>query len=89
VVIQAWAHGLSIVAAASRGPSDLITDGLDGLLVPIDDDAALARAAGRLLAEPDLRAQLTQAGAGRVAGEFSKARVVAQWRELLGRFGAD
>src|SRR4051794_18692067 len=34
VVIQAWAHGLPVVAAASQGPKGLIEDGRDGLLVP-------------------------------------------------------
>lgn len=37
VVIQAWAHGLPVVAAASQGPGALIRDGDDGLLVPVDD----------------------------------------------------
>ena len=44
VVIQAWAHGLPVVAAASQGPAALIEDGADGLLVPIDDADALAAA---------------------------------------------
>lgn len=87
VVIQAWAHGLPIVAAASQGPADLIADGLDGLLTPVDDDESLARAAGRLIAEPGLGERLAQAGVERVAREFSRARVIAEWRELLGQFG--
>jgi glycosyltransferase involved in cell wall biosynthesis len=88
VVIQAWAHGLPIVAAASQGPSDLIANEVDGLLVSVDDELALAAAAGRLIAEAGLGARLAQAGAERVAGEFSKARVIAEWRALLGPFGA-
>jgi len=88
VVIQAWAHGLPIVAAASQGPSELIADEVDGLLVAIDDDQALAKAAGRLVGEPGLAARLAQAGAARVAGEFSKASVLSEWRALLGAFGA-
>lgn len=88
VVIQAWAHGLPIVAAASQGPAELITDEVDGLLVAIDDDQALAQAAGRLIEEPGLGARLVQAGAARVDGEFSKASVLSEWRALLGAFGA-
>ena len=42
VVIQSWAHGLLVVAAASQGPQALIEDGKDGVLVPVDDAAALA-----------------------------------------------
>jgi glycosyltransferase involved in cell wall biosynthesis len=88
VVIQAWAHGLPIVAAASQGPSQLIDHEETGLLTPIDDDAALAAAARRLIAEPAVGARLAQAGALRLEQEFSERRVVDQWRELLAPYGA-
>lgn len=87
VVIQAWAHGLPIAAAASQGPAALIRDGEDGLLVPVDDPAALAQAVGRLLDDPMLRIRLAQNGHARVEGEFSQAAVVAQWRDLFADYG--
>jgi glycosyltransferase involved in cell wall biosynthesis len=89
VVIQAWAHGLPVVAAASQGPAALIREGEDGLLVPVDDARALAQAVRRLLDDPALRAQAARAGVARVAAEFSPAAVVAQWRALFAHFGAD
>ena len=88
VVIQCWAHGLPIIAAASQGPGALIRDGEDGLLVPVDDAGALAAGVRRLLDEPMLPIRLTQNGYARVEGEFSEAAVVAQWRELFARYGA-
>jgi len=88
VVIQAWAHGLPVAAAASQGPGALIRDGQDGLLVPIDDAEALGTAVGRLLDDPMLRIRLAQNGLERVEAEFSQAAVVAQWRDLFARFGA-
>lgn len=88
VVIQAWAHGLPVVAAASQGPAALIRDGEDGLLAPVDDAEALAAAARRLIAAPALRAEFAAAGRARVAGEFSEAVVTGEWRELFARFGA-
>jgi len=88
VVIQSWAHGLPVVAAASQGPAALIRDGEDGLLVPVDDAGALAAAVRRALDDPALRARLALAGAGRVEAEFSKAAVVAQWRTLFADLGA-
>lgn len=88
VVIQAWAHGLPVVAAASQGPGALIRDGEDGRLVPVDDPEALAEAVRGLLDDPALRARMAAAGLARVAGEFSKAAVVAQWRELFVQVGA-
>lgn len=88
VVIQSWAHRLPVVAAGSQGPKALIRDGDDGLLVPIDDPDALAASVRRLLAEPQLRAQLAAAGAARVAAEFSEAAVVGQWKALYADYGA-
>ncbi len=88
VVIQAWAHGLPVVAAASQGPAALIRDGEDGLLVPVDDADALAASVRRLLDDPMLRIRLVQKGADRVEAEFSEAAVVAQWRRLLADYGA-
>jgi len=88
VVIQAWAHGLPVVAAASQGPAALIRDGEDGLLVPVDDAGALAAAVRRMLDEPGLAAQAKAAGLARVAAEFSPAAVVGQWRMLFSDFGA-
>jgi glycosyltransferase involved in cell wall biosynthesis len=87
VVIQAWAHGLPVVAAMSDGPAALIRPEQDGLLVPINDPAALAMAARRLILDPGLRRRLAEAGAERIAGEFSRPRVLAAWRELLHPFG--
>lgn len=88
VVIQCWAHGLPVVAAASQGPAALIRDGEDGLLVPVDDAEALAAAVRRLLDDPLLRIRLVQHGSERVEAEFSEAAVVAQWRQLFADYGA-
>jgi glycosyltransferase involved in cell wall biosynthesis len=87
-VIQAWAHDLPVVAAASQGPGALIHDGDDGLLVPLDDADALAAAIRQALDDAPLRARMAEAGAARIAAEFSKAAVVAQWRDLFADLGA-
>jgi glycosyltransferase involved in cell wall biosynthesis len=88
VVIQAWAHGLPVVAAASQGPKDLISDGRDGLLVPVDDPDALAAAARQVLGDPALRAGLIAAGQARVTADFSEAAIVARWITLFADHGA-
>ena len=87
VVIQAWAHGLPVVAAMSDGPAALIRPEQDGLLVPINDPKALALAARRLILDPGLRRRLAEAGTARIQGEFSAARIVDQWRALLAPYG--
>jgi len=87
VVIQAWAHGVPVVAARAAGPSALIRDGGDGFLIEIDDSEGLAAKTQALLVDPSLRAAFVAAGAERVAHEFSEAAVVAQWRTLFDKLG--
>jgi glycosyltransferase involved in cell wall biosynthesis len=87
VVIQAWAHGLPVVAAMSDGPAALIRPEQDGLLVPINDPKALALAARRLILDPGLRRRLAEAGTARIQGEFSADKIVDQWRALLKPYG--
>ena len=54
--------------------------------MPMNDAAALAAAANRLLNEPDLRARLADAGRERVAAEFDHrvmaARSLALYRTV-------
>jgi glycosyltransferase involved in cell wall biosynthesis len=86
-VIQAWAHDLPVVAAASKGPASLIHDGEDGRLVAIDDAPAFADAVRGLLNDRALAKRLAVAGRARVSAEFSKDAVVARWRSLFAELG--
>jgi glycosyltransferase involved in cell wall biosynthesis len=63
VMLEAWAAGTPLVAAASQGPAALVEDGVNGLLVPIDDAPALAAAVRRLMTDAVLRARLIERGA--------------------------
>jgi len=87
VVIQAWAHGLPIVAAKSQGPGALIRDGTDGFLVAVDDAEALADRVRTLLGESATRAQFIEAGRARVTTQFSEATIVNRWRALFAQYG--
>ena len=85
VVIEAWAAGVPVVATASDGPRALIADGETGLLVPIDDAGALARAIERVIGDHALSARLAAAGRAAYEAEFTEARVVTLYRDLLER----
>ncbi len=67
IILEAWAARAPIVAAASEGPGALIAEGESGLLVPVDDAAALAAAIARVTADPAFAACL--AAGGRTAYE--------------------
>jgi glycosyltransferase involved in cell wall biosynthesis len=58
VVMDAFALGVPVVATAGSGVSELVTDGVTGLLSPVGDVAALAESMRRVLTDPALAAQL-------------------------------
>jgi glycosyltransferase involved in cell wall biosynthesis len=62
VIIEAMALGKAVVATRRDGPTEIITDGVDGLLVGPGSVAELVEAIRRLLEEPELRAALGRAG---------------------------
>lgn len=54
VTREALARGIPVVCTDSLGPEEVVEHGVNGLVVPTADPAALARTLGRLLEEPDL-----------------------------------
>jgi glycosyltransferase involved in cell wall biosynthesis len=62
VIIEGMAAGKPVVASKAGGAAEIITDGVDGLLMPPGDAGALAAVLARLLADPDERARLGAAG---------------------------
>ena len=64
-VIQGLAAGKPVLATEGGGPSELISSGVNGLLVPRDDSAAMAASLRSLARSRQLRASLsTAAGQG-------------------------
>lgn len=69
VIIEAMGSGLPIIATAVGGTPELIRDGENGLLVPNEDDNALAVAMQRLIDDATLRDRLAaQARADALTG---------------------
>ena len=83
-LLEAMACQLPVVSTdcSSGGPRDIIRDGVDGILVPPDDMAALADAMDRLMANPDERRRLG-AGALEVIERFSIEKVMTMWDEAV------
>ena len=67
VLVEAMAAGLPVVASDIPGYDEVVRDGVDGLLVPPGNPAALAVAAGRVLDDPALAMGLAAAGRDRAA----------------------
>lgn len=77
VIVEGLAAGAPVIATRGGGPSEIITDGVDGILVTPGDPHELAGALRRLLDDDDLREQLRRNGLARAA-DFSPARIGAQ-----------
>jgi len=78
VILEAWAAGTPLVAAQSAGPAAHVTDGQNGLLVPIDDVAALATALQKALHDEDLRRQMISSGFETYSRSFTRKAVTAK-----------
>jgi glycosyltransferase involved in cell wall biosynthesis len=88
-LLESMAAGVPVVATRVGGNPEIVEDGVTGLLVARRDPSALAAAIDRLLAQPDLAAELADAGRRRVAARFGVERLVAEtaalYRQLLVR----
>ncbi|GAA4914635.1 glycosyltransferase family 4 protein [Actinomycetospora succinea] len=91
VVLEAMSRGLAVLATEVGGIPELVTDGVEGLLVPPHDAGALADALGELLGNEPRRRALGEAGAARARAEFAAdavaARIESLYHEVLARNG--
>ena len=79
VFVQAWAQKVPLVTTTADGPRQFVRDGEDGLIVPIDDDAAMALAIQKLIDDPSLAEKFTRNGFIRYQNEFTKAGTVQSY----------
>ena len=87
VLLTAAACGKPLIATDVPGCRDIVTQGVNGLLVPARDPAALAAAIDSLLRDSSRRAAMGTAGREVVIRAFSVEKVAGQvvdlYRELL------
>jgi glycosyltransferase involved in cell wall biosynthesis len=82
VVLEAMAHGKTVIATPVGGIPTVIEDGVTGLLVPVGDAVALRTALERVLGDQVLRARLGRAARTRVREYCSWNRVTEQTLEV-------
>jgi glycosyltransferase involved in cell wall biosynthesis len=87
VIIEAWAAGRPLVATRADGARQYVRDGLDGLLCPIEDHAALAACLRRLIGDAELRASLLAAGLAAYEADFTRLivteRLIACYQSIM------
>lgn len=85
VVIEAWAQGLPVIAAAAQGPTQLIAHGENGVLTPVDDSAAMGEAIYRLLSDRTQAKAMGEAGKRAYQERFTEEAVVARYLDFFAK----
>lgn len=82
---EAMAAGLPVLAAdCLSGPSDIIEDGVNGVLVKTEDIDALATGLDSLMSDPAKRQQLAT-NAPNILDRFGVERVMDMWQDAIDR----
>jgi phosphatidylinositol alpha-1,6-mannosyltransferase len=83
VFLEAGACGKPVIGARAGGVTDAIVDGVTGVLIPPDDPAALTRAIGDLLRDPERSARLGSAARARILRECTWSHAADRIAERL------
>lgn len=86
-LLDALFAGLPVIGSEVGGIPEIIEDGVTGLLAPVGDSPALARAVSRYIADPEYARKLAATGGEKVRAHFSADAMVEGslrvYRELL------
>lgn len=83
VIVEAMAAGTAVVSTDVGGTSDVVEDGVSGILVPPSDHNAIAGAVSVLLDNAEMRNRLIENGKLR-ARRYDTSCVIRQFEELYG-----
>lgn len=81
-LLEAMACGLPCVATCVSGSEDIITDGVNGLLVEPEDPVGLAEALRRIVEDSDLAQQLAQEARKTVVHRYQLDRMIDRYVAL-------
>jgi glycosyltransferase involved in cell wall biosynthesis len=83
VLVEAMATGAAVIASAASNLPELVQDGVEGLLVPVKDAAALAAAIISLCSDREKRETMARAARERARRDFSLDRMLDEYEALL------
>jgi glycosyltransferase involved in cell wall biosynthesis len=81
-LLEGMAAGTPVISTAIPVVNEIVQDGVNGLLIPYDDVAALARAMLAVLEDGELRARLVEGGRHTIAEHFGPETLVGQVVEV-------
>jgi glycosyltransferase involved in cell wall biosynthesis len=82
VCLEAMKLGKPVIASAEGGPSEIIENGISGLLVKPGEPANLAEAIVKLLEYRSLRITMGEAARKRAENFFSINRMIREWEQV-------
>ena len=88
-LIEAMAYRVPPIVTNSGGSPELVIDGESGIVVPVNDSAAIARAIERLYRDPLLRRRMGDGARMRIATGFRHEETVAKTLELYESLAAE
>ena len=83
VILEAWGMKRPVISSKAEGPSWMMTDGEDGLMVEIGDADGFAAAIERLRASPELAARLVEGGTRTLDARFSLRAITDDYLKLF------
>jgi glycosyltransferase involved in cell wall biosynthesis len=83
-IVMAMACGKPVISTATGGVPDAITDGVDGLLVPLENPKAIVAAVERIFADPSLEAGLSASARRKAVENFHIDRIATKFLEVVG-----
>jgi glycosyltransferase involved in cell wall biosynthesis len=75
-LLEGAAMGKPLITTDTTGCREVVEDGINGLLVPVKDAPALARAMVRMLSDPAMRERMGKAGRAKMEREFDEQIVL-------------
>jgi glycosyltransferase involved in cell wall biosynthesis len=85
-LMESMAVAVPVISTRVGGVTELVDDGVHGLLVPFGDVETMAKAITWMLDHPDERRRMGEAGRNRIAADFSTARMVSQTEAVYEEF---
>lgn len=83
-LLEAMSCGLPVIVSdGAPGPLELVEDEVTGLVVPVNDAAALAEAMRRIMTDEQLRSRLSMAARARVS-EYHLPQALVAWEAVVG-----
>lgn len=86
-VLEAMARGIPTIATSVGGIPQVIRDGVNGYLMPVDDESKLSGLLCTLMGSEDLRLSIGRAGRSTISGRFNVKRnvdaIVQLYKELV------